>query len=294
MLRWGKALEQTVAEEFSIQTGLRVYEVKQMFQHPQYPFMLANVDRFIDLPDGTVGILECKTSNPNSKFKWEDGGVPFHYECQVRHYMAVMNINVAYIACLFENSSDTMAIRKIERDLDFEANLIGSDTMAIRKIERDLAFEEQLIEAEQEFWENYVLKGVEPPFVETPELCFSTIDKYVQAQLNKNAFVIIGFDENLTRIAELRAEKKRLEDEQKAVQSQIDSLVLPIIDAMGNNTSGTATVGSTRYDISYKPTERTGINKDNLKRLQINAPDIYDQYVTTTSSRRLSFKTTAV
>lgn len=130
-LRWGKALEQTVAEEFSIQTGLRVYEVKQMYQHPQYPFMVANVDRFIDLPDGTVGILECKTSNPNSKFKWDDGGVPFHYECQVRHYMAVMNIDAAYIACLFENSSDTMAIRKIERDLDFEANLI---------------------EAEQDFW----------------------------------------------------------------------------------------------------------------------------------------------
>ena len=190
-----------------------------------------------------------------------------------------MNIDTAYIACLFENSSDTMAIRKIERDL---------------------AFEEQLIEAEQDFWENYVLKGVEPPFVETPELCFSTIDKYVQAQFNKNAFVITGFDESLARIAELRAEKKRLEDEQKAIQkqkaiqNQIDSLVLPIIDAMGNNTSGTATVGSTRYDITYKPMERTGINKDNLKRLQINAPDIYDQYVTTTSSRRLSFKTTAV
>ena len=92
----------------------------------------------------------------------------------------------------------------------------------------------------------------------------------------------------------MRAEKKRLEDEQKAVQSQIDSLILPIIDAMGKNTSGTATVGSTRYDISYKPMERTSINKDNLKRLQINAPDIYDQYVTTTSSRRLNFKTTAV
>ena len=272
-LRWGKALEQTVAEEFSIQTGLRVYEVKQMFQHPQYPFMLANVDRFIDLPDGTVGILECKTSNPNSKFKWDDGGVPFHYECQVRHYMSVMNIDTAYIACLFENSSDTMAIRKIERDL---------------------AFEEQLIEAEQDFWENYVLKGVEPPFVETPELCFSTIDKYVQAQFNKKPFAITGFDESLARIAELRAEKKHLEDEQKAIQNQIDSLVLPIIDAMGSNTSGTATVGSTRYDISYKPMERTGVNKDNLKRLKIGYPDVYDQFVTTTSSRRLNFKSTSV
>ena len=60
-LRWGHALEETVAEEFSRQTGLRVYEVKGMYQHPLYPFMLANVDRFIDLPDGTTGILECKS-----------------------------------------------------------------------------------------------------------------------------------------------------------------------------------------------------------------------------------------
>ena len=36
-LRWGHALEETVAEEFSIQTGLRVYEVKEMYQHPLYP-----------------------------------------------------------------------------------------------------------------------------------------------------------------------------------------------------------------------------------------------------------------
>ena len=102
------------------------------------------------------------------------------------------------------------------------------------------------------------------------------------------------FDESFARIAELRAEKKRLEDEQKAVQNQIDSLVLPIIETMGTNTSGTATVGSTRYDISYKPMERTGINKDNLKRLKIGYPDVYDQYVTTTSSRRLNFKSTNV
>ena len=66
-LRWGHALEETVAEEFSRQTGLRVYEVKEMYQHPLYPFMLANVDRFIDLPDETTGILECKTANRNGR-----------------------------------------------------------------------------------------------------------------------------------------------------------------------------------------------------------------------------------
>ena len=171
-LRWGHALEETVAEEFSIQTGLRVYEVKEMYQHPLYSFMLANVDRFIDLPDGTTGILECKTANPNSKSKWEDGGVPFHYECQVRHYLAVMNLDIAYIACLFENNSDTMAIRRIDRDP---------------------VFEEELIAAEKDFWENHVLKNDPPAFTEKPELCFETIDRYVQAQISKKAVTLTGF-----------------------------------------------------------------------------------------------------
>ena len=272
-LRWGHALEETVAEEFSRQTGLRVYEVKEMYQHPLYPFMLANVDRFIDLPDGSVGILECKTANINSKSKWEDGGVPFHYECQVRHYMAVMNIDVAYIVCLFENNSDTMAIRRIDRDP---------------------VFEEELIAAEKDFWENHVLKNDPPAFTEKPELCFETIDRYVQAQISKKAVTLTGFDEVLPDIASLREKKKALENEVKAVQDQIDTLILPIIDSMGNQTAATATVDGVQYDISYKPMERTSINKDNLKRLKINSPDIYDEYVTTTTSRRLTFKCSKV
>ena len=60
-LRWGHALEETVAQEFSYKTGLRVYQMPEMYQHPIYPFMQGNIDRFIDFPDGTRGILECKT-----------------------------------------------------------------------------------------------------------------------------------------------------------------------------------------------------------------------------------------
>ena len=133
-----------------------------------------------------------------------------------------------------------------------------------------------------------------PPFTENPELCFETINKYVQAQLNKKPVAIEGFDEQLPRIAELRAKKKELEDAVKAVQTEIDSLVLPLLDSMGNQTSATATVNGMKYDISYKPVPRTTINKDNLERLKNSYPDIYDQFVTTTTNRRLTFKSSAV
>ena len=77
-----------------------------MYQHPLYPFLIADVDRFVLLPDGRKAILECKTAHYDMQFKWANGAVPRHYELQVRHYMSVMNIDVAFIACLFSNNEN--------------------------------------------------------------------------------------------------------------------------------------------------------------------------------------------
>ncbi len=149
--------------------------------------------------------------------------------------MAVMNINVAYVACLFDNNSDNIAIRKIERDTNFE---------------------KEPIMAEMDFWNNYVMTNTPPTFTESAVLCFETIDKYVQAQINKKPVEITGFDEQLAKIAELKAKKKSLEDTAKEVQSAIDGLVLPIIESMGQNTTATSKVEGIKYDISYKPVSR--------------------------------------
>lgn len=96
----GHRLEDLVAMIFAKKTGLEVFPVRKMFRHPLYPFMLADVDYFIRFPDGSIGILECKTCNYNAKDKWADDGIPENYVLQVRHYLAVMNMNKAYIACL--------------------------------------------------------------------------------------------------------------------------------------------------------------------------------------------------
>lgn len=97
----GHRLEDLVAMIFAKKTGLEVFPVRKMFRHPLYPFMLADVDYFIRFPDGSIGILECKTCNYNAKDKWADDGIPENYVLQVRHYLAVMNMNKAYIACLY-------------------------------------------------------------------------------------------------------------------------------------------------------------------------------------------------
>jgi len=96
--KYGHLLEDLVAEIFSRKTGYRVYKKSYLYAHPDYPFMQANVDYFVELPDGSEAILECKTCNYNCRDKWDNDTVPFNYELQVRHYMAVTNLQCALVS----------------------------------------------------------------------------------------------------------------------------------------------------------------------------------------------------
>ena len=101
-MEMGHLLEDLVAKIFERKTGLKIYQVKKMFRHPLYPFMLADVDYFITMTDGTKAVLEIKTTNYNAKDHWWKDGretVPVHYEAQGRHYMAVMDLMVEQCLC---------------------------------------------------------------------------------------------------------------------------------------------------------------------------------------------------
>lgn len=103
-MEMGHLLEPLVAKIFERKTGYRVYQIKKMFQHPQYPWMLADVDYFVELPDGTTAILEIKTTNYNARDNWWMNGketVPVYYEC--RGYQFVMGLNTTEKANCREN-----------------------------------------------------------------------------------------------------------------------------------------------------------------------------------------------
>ncbi len=49
------------------------------------PWMLADLDYLVELPNGKIAILECKTTNPFGKENWWYNGceiVPLNYEVQ--------------------------------------------------------------------------------------------------------------------------------------------------------------------------------------------------------------------
>lgn len=115
----GHLLEPLVARIFEKRTGLKIYQRKVMFQHPQYPWMLADLDYLVEMPDGSRAILECKTTTSNSADNWWYAGkeiVPVYYESQGRHYMAVTNIDRVYFCCLLTDSREAI-IRCMDRDM---------------------------------------------------------------------------------------------------------------------------------------------------------------------------------
>ena len=66
----GNKLEDFVANEFSLKTGLKVRNVNGILKNDKYPFAIANIDRAVV---GEKAFLECKVTNSYSKRcgKWE-------------------------------------------------------------------------------------------------------------------------------------------------------------------------------------------------------------------------------
>ncbi len=134
---WGTVLEDVVAREFEKRSGLRVQRQNKIFTHPDYPWMLANIDRRIV---GQKKGLECKTASNFMGDEWEGDELPDAYYIQIQHYMAVMGWEACWVACL-----------------------IGGQRYVQKEVQRNPELINTIIEKEREFWEEHFLKDVPPP-----------------------------------------------------------------------------------------------------------------------------------
>lgn len=269
--KMGHVLEELVAEVFAKKTGLEVYEVKKMFSHPLYPFMRADVDRFVTTKDGRKGILECKTTNWQNRDAWDDEKYPYQYELQIRHYMAVMNLDFAYIACLWGNNENDFAYRYVERDLEFE---------------------DEIIEAENFFWEEYIQNRVEPPFVEKPDMALKCLAQYMEGadpSLGRK-MIPVSLQSNLEKYLLLKEEKSKIDAEAKRIDNEIKRLSIPIIEEMGPFCEGELSVAGKKFYVTSKPRKSTRIKKSELEKLAVSHKSIYDEYVTESENRTLNVK----
>lgn len=262
----GHRLESLVADIFAKKTNYTVWEEKFMFQHPLYPFMLANVDRLVELPDGKKGILEIKTTHYQNKYDWLNEQIPRHYELQGRFYMAVMNLDFCFFACLFSNSESDFIMHRIERDLDEEEILIN-----------ELAY----------FWNNHVLAKVEPPLTEKSDLVLDTLRRHYSTGDNTIPEISLSGDclKPLTAYLNLKDEKAALDKKSRELEKQMKSAYIPIVDQMGSGSFAVLTAGDTEYRISYATSYKTTLNKAQCDLLKLKYPDIYDELAIITETR---------
>jgi putative phage-type endonuclease len=254
----GHLLEPLVAKIFAHKTGLVPYEIRKMFAHPDYDFMIANVDYFVTLPDGRRAILECKTSNHYAKEKWEGDAVPLNYEYQCRHYMAIMDIDVAYIACLMGNNEGDFVWRRIDRDLAIEADIIATEI---------------------DFWENYVTAGVEPPYTENADLVLQSIrNHYGHPDKNANEIELPpAFADTLGEFEHLKAEKSKVDKASDAIKEQMKRTQAIIVEEMGEACRAVCRGSDGAvYTITNNPIQRDEVDKDGLKAIY---PQAYDAFV---------------
>ena len=271
-------LFRSVARIFAKKTGLKVWPMPAMYRHPEHPCMLADIDRLVMLPKGETAILECKTTNANATSKWEYDGkpiVPLYYEAQARHYMAVMNLDRVYFCCLYGNSEDDVMIRSIDRDLDYEAELIA---------------------LEEDFWEHHVKAKVPPPYIEDDGALILASLRRCLGPSRKDAppaALTQTQAENVRRYLELRTHRSTLNSGVRRLEKEMERLKARIIAGMRGSCSAGYEDGGGSYTVTYNPSYRESILKDGLLRLKEAHPDIFDQYATVSEHRTFNVKFTA-
>lgn len=200
---WGNVLEDVVAKEFSIRTGLKVRRKNAILQHKDYPFMLANVDRFIV---GERAGLECKTTGQFAAKEW-DNGIPVYYNLQVQHYMAVTGYPLWYVAVL-----------------------IGGQEFRWYTVQRDEELIKELIQKEVEFW-HMVENNIMPP-LDGSEASSEILKKlYPQAEEGKQ--IDLPFD-----AFELIQKLDEITEKEKEITYQKDEIVNKLKEMLGDAEQG--------------------------------------------------------
>lgn len=274
--RAGSLLEPLVAEIFEYRTGLKVQRRPFMYYHPLYPWMLADLDYVVELPNGGFAILECKTTNIFGKDLWQYNGqdiVPLHYETQGRHYMAVTNLNRVYFCCYYTNSAEDAIIRCIDRDWSYE---------------------QELIMLEEDFWANHVKAQVLPPYIEdNGDLILQSIKRrYGPADSDAPPLLLEqSLSGTILHYIDLREQKSKLSEKAKKIDNEMKRLKGLIVDQMGECCIATCSGRDSDYTVTYKPSYETAISKKNLERLKSLHPDIYQEYAEKSEIRRFSIKT---
>jgi putative phage-type endonuclease len=198
-MKAGRILEPLIADWFAEETGIRVQKQNYIFQHKDYPFMLANIDRWV--PGENAG-LEIKNTAEYSRNNWFDGQteiIPTEYQLQANHYMAVTGADKWYVAVL-----------------------IGGWDFQWRVIERDDNLIKNLITIEENFWTQHVTAGVLP---EVKAQDTDLMNYMYPASAPTSVNISEAYYELIKRLIDTKQALKHAEDAHEDVKNKVKKLM---------------------------------------------------------------------
>ena len=249
-MQWGTIMEPIIRKHFADITGKNVVEVHAMLQHPEYQFMLADVDGVTTDDEGNPAILEIKTASEFKRSDWENG-CPAYYETQVQHYLCVTGLKKAYVAVL-----------------------VGGNSFRVYEVDADEQIHQMLIAVEQEFW-NKVQNMIRPD-MDGSDSAKELLDSIYHGGINEE----IVLPDDAVEWVDAYFEACVDEDNAKAKKQEASN---HIKEFMGDYDKATC-LG---HSICWKPVTSERLDSKALKEAE---PEIYAKYSKSTTSRRFTLR----
>ena len=250
-------------------TEIELLNDSRIFRNGAYPYAQVNLDRRIVKINGKKcdALLECKTTNFRNLHSineyWKKGICPPYYEAQVRFYLMVMNMKVAYICCCWGLSDDEMAVIRIDRDESMEKIIDRACVEFVDCVDQGIIPEET--NASSELFNNAWLRFNGAPDSEKKPVEFppTVLDIVKKAQEIEE---------------QIKADEEALE-KHKAAQQDILKALLPLYDgaeygsvAEDDESTGMRTIYGVKLKVAMK---RAKFDEEKFKK---ECPDLWDAY----------------
>lgn len=196
--------------------------------------------------------LECKTTQAWGGKVIMKGEIPLTYYVQCMHYMATMGYDRVYLAVLIFGKG--FFHFTIERDEDEIAALVAAETA---------------------FWRDHVEAGISPD-PDGSQSAEQAVDAIWGNRAQEDELLMFDFSDDMRELCDLAAAEKEIKRRKDAVKQRLQA-------ALGEHMVGS----SDRYVITWRPQERSSIDS---RRLYRERPDIYREYLTTSSTRIFKIK----
>ena len=250
----GHFYERQIAEKFAEQNNYTLIDTEEMYQHAKFPWMIADFDYLcVDNKTGKIKGLEIKHTDPmNFDFQdqMKEGKPPIKYVWQVRHYMAIAQLD-EWIICLgWKRGNVATEITDI----------------AFTSVMRDLAVENCMIEEQRLFLEN-TRNGIRPSMIGTD--VDQALDAMKRAFGAGNGAELVFTDPKIAELMEqlwFANESSTLAAKKaKEAEDVTKRLSVAVREKMHNASTAEAVTNNVLYSVKIKTTNKTKVDEEEVK-----------------------------